>query len=287
MKKLVYSLFIIGFAFSAGSLKAQDDDKGDKKVKMGIIFTPAVNWLSPDNANKEKSNGAVVKAGIGLAVDFRLTNVIWFHTGLEYTGAGGKLSYAQHDTAFYFYNSDAIVNVSVADAGSATSTANTTTTYKKEQLLTRNLKVGYLHVPLGFRLKTKEIGAITYFGQIGGDIFFRTSAKGDDHVNQWNQPYTGFPRTGYTAMDLKNNSILGGVNFFNAAANVGFGLEYRVSGSTAIIGSLTYRHGITNFTAKDNDYLLKYTATPGVSPYSQFENAVKLRQVVLTVGIMF
>jgi hypothetical protein len=281
MKKLVYSLSIIGFMVSSVNLKAQDDDKGDKKVKMGIIFTPAVNWLSPDNANKEKSNGAVVKAGIGLAVDFRLTNVIWFHTGLEYTGAGGKLSYTQHDTAFYYYNNDAIVNVSVADAGSSTSTANTTATYKRYRLLTRNQKVGYLHVPLGFRLKTKEIGGITYFGQIGGDIFFRTSAKGDDHVSTVNS-------AGATVeSDLKANNINGSINFFNAAANVGFGLEYRISGSTAVIASLAYRHGITNFTAKDNDYLLKYTAAPGVSPYSQFENAVKLRQVVLTVGIMF
>src|ERR1700756_456417 len=101
MKKLVYSLFIIGFAFS--SLKAQND-AGDKKVKLGIAVTPAVNWLSPNNTNQVKSGGAVMKAGIGLVADFRLTDIIWFHTGLEYTGAGGKLSYTANDTAAYYYN---------------------------------------------------------------------------------------------------------------------------------------------------------------------------------------
>lgn len=280
MKKLVYSLLIIS-AFT--SLKAQDD-AGDKKVKLGIAITPAVNWLKPDNANKVKSGGSVMKMGIGLVADFRLTNIIWFHTGLEYTGAGGKLSYTANDTAVYYYNNDAIVKVSPADANSPTSNANTTSTYKTNQLLTRNHKVGYIHIPLAFKLKTKEIGAITYYGQIGGDLFFLTSAKGDDHVNQYSHTSTG-----YVVTDLKSNNISGSVNFLNAAANVGFGGEYRISGSTALMASIQYRHGIMNFTSKDNDYLLRYTGASANSsqPWSQFENATKLRQIVLTVGIMF
>lgn len=285
MKKLVYSLFIISLGFS--SAKAQDD-AGDKKVKLGIAFTPAVNWLKPDNANKVKSGGMSMKMGIGLVADFRLTNVIWFHSGLEYTTAGGKLNYTANDTAVYFYNNDAIVKVSPTDAASPTSTANTTASYSTNQLLTRNHKVGYIHIPLGFKLKTKEISGITYYGQIGGDIFFMTSAKGDDHVNKYPHTATAYP--GYVVTDLKNNNIKGSVNFFNAAASVGFGAEYRISGSTAITGSLQYRHGITNFTSKDNDYLLRYSytnSTATTNPFSQFQNATKLRQVVLTVGIMF
>ncbi|MGZ3864078.1 MAG: outer membrane beta-barrel protein [Bacteroidia bacterium] len=281
MKKLVYSLFIISLGFS--SVKAQDD-AGDKKVKLGIAFTPAVNWLKPDNANKVKSGGMAMKMGIGLVADFRLTNIIWFHTGIEYTTAGGKLNYTANDSAYYFYNNDAIVKVSPKDANDPASNANTTSTYKVNQLLSRNHKVGYVHIPLGFKLKTKEIGAITYFGQIGADVFFLTSAKGDDHVNQYTHTTIG-----YTTTDLKNNNIKGSVNFFNAAASVGFGGEYRISGSTALMVSLQYRHGIMNFTSKDNDYLLKYTqeTSYAAQPWSQFQNATKLRQIVLTVGIMF
>jgi hypothetical protein len=277
MKKLVYSLFIISAAFS---LKAQDD-AGDKKVKLGIAVTPAVNWLAPDNANKEKSGGAVMKMGIGLVADFRLTNVIWFHTGIEYTTAGGKLNYTANDSAYYYYNNDAIVKVSPVDAMNPTSTPNVDPAYKTYRLLSRNHKVGYIHIPVGFKLKTKEIGGITYYGQIGGDLFFRTSAKGDDHVTFYNSAGS------LVTTDLKANKINGSVNFFNAAASVGFGGEYRISGSTALTASLQYRHGIMNFTAKDNDYLLRANVSSAGFVVSEFANATKLRQVVLTIGIMF
>jgi uncharacterized protein (DUF1684 family) len=64
-------------------------------------------------------------------------------------------------------------------------------------------------------------------------------------------------------------------------------MEYRISGSTAIMASIQYRHGIVNFTDSGNNYLLRATAASGNSPFSTFDNATKLRQVVLTVAIMF
>ena len=281
MKKLVYTLFIMGF--TASTLLAQDNDGGDKKVKLGIAITPAVNWLAPDNNKKVTSDGAVMKMGIGLVADFRLTDVIWLHTGLEYTGAGGKLAYKSNDTAFYFYKNDAIQAISSPNVSSTAQDPN----YKVYRLLTRNQKVGYIHVPIGFKLKTKELSGITYYGQIGADMFFRTSARGDDKVTQYVNQYGGTNGT-KNETTLTKNDINGSINFLNAAASVGFGIEYRISGSTALTASVQYRHGIMNFTSADNDYLLRSNVTSATgASYSQFANATKLRQVVLTVGIMF
>lgn len=260
------------------AIQAQDNDPGDKKVKLGIGITPSVNWLAPDNTNKVTNNGSVLKAGIGLVADFRLTDIIWFHTGLEYTGAGGKLGYQSKDTAFYFYKDDAIQSISPDNVTYTQSQK----TYKRYHLLSRNQKVGYIHIPVGFKLKTKELSGITYFGQIGGDLFFRTSAKGDDKTEDWT-----ISETNHTEVDLNKNDISGTVNFFNAAAHVGAGMEYRISGSTAIMASLQYRHGIMNFTDPGNNYLLRETYASGNSPYSTFSNATKLRQIVLTIAIMF
>jgi hypothetical protein len=280
MKKLVFTLFIA--AFTASSLLAQDD--GDKKVKLGIAITPALNWLAPSNDKKMSNDGSVIKMGIGLVADFRLTDIIWFHTGLEYTGAGGKLGYKGSDTAGYYYKDDAIQDVSPSTAQTVSSDPNNPSKgYKRYRLLTRNYKVGYIHIPLGFKLKTKELGGITYYGQIGGDLFIRTGAKGDDHVS-YTDPVSG----SVTESDMKGTKLPGStVNLLNGAAHVGAGIEYRISGSTAITASIQYRHGIMNFTNSGTDYLLRSQVTSTSYTVTQFPNDTKLRQVVLTVGIMF
>lgn len=257
---------------------------------MGITLTPALNWLTPDNNKKMSKDGSVIKMGIGLAVDFRLTDVIWFSTGAEYTGAGGKIRYGT-DTAVYYYKDDAILSVTPTDANNGTSQQNVdvfTNKTKLNQLQTRNYKAGYLHIPLGFKLKTKELGGITYYGQIGGDLMIKTSAKADDHVKYPTYATSGTVTTvSYTETDIKANKLSNEVNVFNAGAHVGGGLEFRLSGSTAITASVAYRHGIMNFTNADTYNLLRYTKTGGSTPYSEFPNGTKLRQVVLTVGIMF
>jgi len=284
MKKLVYTLFIISFACS--SMLAQDD----KKVKMGITLTPAMNWLTPENDKKMTKNGSVIKMGIGLAVDFKLTDVIWFSTGLEYTGAGGKVKYDK-DTAGYYYKDDAIISVTPTDAGNLTSQSNIdyfSGKSKRNHLLTRNYKCGYLHIPLAFKLKTKELGGITYFGDIGGDLFVKTSAKADDHVKSSSYNSTTSTTT-ITETDIKNNKLSNEINPFSAGAHVGAGLEFRLSGSTAITVGIQYRHGIMNFTNSDTYNLLRSTQanSAALPTYSEFPNGTKLRQVVLTIGIMF
>ncbi len=273
MKKLVCTLFII--SFSAAFVSAQDS--GDKKVRLGISVTPAMNWLSPTNANKVTSGGMVLKTGIGLSADFRLTDVIWFHTGVEYTGAGGKLKYQANDTAFYYYKDDIINPVAAANVGNPYNSTGSSNG-QSYRLMSRTHKVGYVHIPIGFKLKTKELGAMTYFGQIGGDVFFKTSAVGDDVVRK---DITGAEST------FAKNKLSDAVSFFNAAVHVGAGTEYRVSGSTSILFSINYRHSMTNFTSDGTNYVLKTSGNLAASSIAQFNNGSRLRQIVLTVGIMF
>lgn len=246
---------------------------------MGITLTPALNWITPDNAKKVTKNGSVVKMGIGLSVDFKITDVIWFSTGLEYTGAGGKLKYNK-DTAGYYYKDDEIQAVTPTDAMDPNSSANTDPKMNNYQLLERNYKTGYLHIPLAFKLKTKELGGITYFGDIGGDLFIKTSSKGVDEVK-----YTPLGSS-TEKTETVTNKLGNEVNFFTAAAHIGAGLEFRLSGSTSLTASIGYRHGIMNFTNEDTYSLLRYSVTS--TPYvTEFPNGSKLRQMVLTVGVMF
>ena len=268
MKKLVYVFIVIGL--SSISIIAQD--AGDKKVKLGIVGTPAVNWLTPGNANIMSGNGAVIKAGIGLNADFRLTDIIWLHTGLEYTGMGGKLSYKSADTVGYYYQGGAIEKTPLGTTPSAGSTAY--------RLLDRKYNSGFVHIPIGFRLKTKEINMLTYFGQIGGDLYVKTSANGNDNVSNNTN----------TTSTLTNNALNSVVNFFNAGVHIGAGAEYRFSGSTSLIGSITYQHSVLNYTSTGTDYLTQVSYPKGylnAPTYSQFNNATKINQIVLSLGIMF
>jgi outer membrane protein with beta-barrel domain len=270
MKKLVYVFVAIGL--SSFSIMAQD--AGDKKVKLGIVGTPAVNWLTPGNTNTMSGNGATIKAGIGIAADFRLTDVIWLHTGLEYTGTGGKLSYKSTDTVGYWYGGGNIEKVSLNNTPAAGSVAY--------RLINRNYKAGFVHIPIGFRLKTKEINMLTYFGQIGGDLYVKTSANGNDNVS--NNLSTN------TTITLTNNALNSVVNFFNAGVHIGAGAEYRFSGSTCLIGSITYQRGLLNYTSVGTDYLTQVNYTKGYAnapTFSQFNNASKISQIVLSLGIMF
>jgi len=274
MKKLVATLFIIGF--TASSLLAQDD----KKVKMGITLTPSMGWLAPDDTKKMTKDGSVVKLGIGLVADFRLTDVIWFSTGLSYIGAGGKINYDK-DTAFYYYKDDAIQSVSTSDANSATSAANTDPKMNIYHLKNRNYKAGFLHIPIAFKMKTKELGGITYFGDIGGDLFIKTSSKSVDKVR-----YTDLT-SGQIKEEEIDNKLSNEVNTFFAGAHVGGGLEFRLSGSTAIMVSVQYRHGIMNYTNKDTYNLHRVNKDKTPPEIEEFPNGTGLRQIVLTVGIMF
>lgn len=274
MKKLVFSLFVVAFATS--SLLAQDD----KKVKMGITLTPSIGWLTPDDSKKMSKDGSVVKMGIGLAADFRLTDVIWFSTGLSYIGAGGKINYNK-DTAYYYYKDDAIQSVTPAEANSSTSAPNTDPKMNVYHLKSRNYKAGFLHIPLGFKLKTKELGGITYFGDIGGDLFIKTSSKGVDHVR-----YTPLTSSTEKEEDI-TNKLSNEINPFSAGAHVGGGLEFRLSGSTAITAGVQYRHGIMNFTNKDTYNLLRVNKSSTPAVVEEFPNGTGLRQIVVTVGIMF
>ncbi len=284
MKKIL-SLFILSLTFSP-MLKAQD---AQKNLRFGIRLAPGLSWMSPENDKKIKKDGISMKAAIGLVTEFRITDVASFSTGLDYMTAGGKTSYLGSDTAGYLYKDDAIVETTTENGDIKTPdplTIDAAHGYKSYLLEKRNYKIGYVHIPLTFKLKTKDIGGMTYFGQIGGDIFIRTSGKADDEVRAFN--YTTFK---YDASeDLKKIDIANQINLINFGVNVGGGLEYNLSGTTAAFASIHYVHSLLNTTKSDSKYLLrsKYDVTQADHVNTgYFPNALKNRQIVLSLGILF
>ncbi|MDP2387023.1 MAG: outer membrane beta-barrel protein [Bacteroidota bacterium] len=258
----------------------------DKSVRFGIRATPAVNWMTPDNDKKVKKGGAVMKAGMGLVLEFKLSDVATFQTGADYTGAGFKAEYTGTDTAGYLYKDDAIVEAEIKNDSINGITAFMTGGGASHRLATRKYNLGYLNIPLTFKLKTKDIGGITYFGQIGGNIMFRMKARANDEV--YVTKYTsGSYVTATSTTEIEKIDIAKTMNLMTAAANVGGGLEYNISGSTSLYGSIHYQHHFMFATKQDSGYLIRSKTENNKSIQSEFPNGVRLRQFVLAVGILF
>lgn len=262
----------------------------DKSVRFGIRTTPSINWMTPDNDKKVQKGGAKVKAGIGLVLEFKLTDVVSFQTGADYTGAGFKAEYKGSDSAYYLYKDDEIVEAEIKDNPSYDSINGITNFLRSggsmHRLSTRTYNIGYLNIPLTFKMKTKDIGGMTYFGQIGGNMFIRMKARGNDVVYVTKMD-NGIPKESTSTEEFKKVDVSKSVNLMAFAANIGAGAEYNISGTTSLYGSLHYQHHFSFATKADSNYLIRSKETNTSSELSQFANGVRMRQIVLAVGILF
>lgn len=249
------------------SVSAQDSDK---KFRFGLKLTPSLNWYKPDNKKKFESAGVAAKTGYGLVTEFKLTNVAFFSTGLQVDYDGGKITFK--DTSVYYLNSDeALVELEKVD----------TSIQKLKYLLKeRKYRTSYITIPLQLRLKTKEIGAMTYFGEFGFLTSIRLKARANDNVNQANSG-TG-NGVNPTNVEITDLNISDDMSPIKLALNIGFGAEMNLSGSTSVFGGLSYTQGFTNVAKTDSKYIA--TKLGGKTP---IEQKFFGKYITLTIGVLF
>lgn len=281
MKKTLLLIGISLFLTKIGTAQV------DKNVRFGIRTTPSINWMTPDNDKKVQKGGAVMKAGIGLVLEFKLSDVATFQTGVDYTGAGFKAKYGT-DTAYYLYKDDAIVEATVKgdSINSPTSTSFLTSGGSYHRLANRTYNIGYINIPLTFKLKTKDIGGFTYFGQIGANAMIRAKARANDEVYV-SKIVSGVYKTENSVTEFEKVDIAKTMNLLSAAANVGGGAEYNISGSTSLYASIHYQHHFMFATKQDSGYLIRSKTESNTTKQSEFPNGVRMRQIVLAIGILF
>ena len=199
-----------------------------QKTRIGLTFSPTFGFLrvlDPAMVNEG------VRAGFsyGLLIDVRLDNNehYAFSTGLLHSLTGGNVITTMED-----------------DSG-------------KIQVITQNLKPQYINIPLTVRLRTGEIGYITYYGQFGLNTGFMISPR-------QNITYEPDPDTlSGTNVKIENRVIP------ILALQIGAGIEYSLSGATALILGLYYDNG---FTGLIND---------------KVHEKISLRNIGLRAGIIF
>jgi len=255
----------------------------EQKVRFGIKATPSVNWMAPNETKKLQNSGSKLNAGIGLVLEFPITDVVSFQTGLDITNISFTAKY-NTDTAFYIYKDDAIIESTIKGDTINSPRPYFGSGYSLMRLKERTYKTTYLNIPLTLKMKTKDIGGFTYFGQIGGNLFARLSATANDAVEK--NSLSGITITKEN-IDIEKVDITKTMNILTACGNVGAGFEYYISGSTSLFASVNYQHHFMNATKADSGYLIRSRIENNKTYLSEFQNGVKLKQIVLSVGILF
>lgn len=203
MKKTIALLLFIGI-FTINY--AQDS----QNVRFGFTASPIFSWLQPDGIYLEKES---TRLGFqyGVISDFRIgdNDQYAFSTGILVDNMGGSV------LDDHFHTGDTLV----------TKFGQVKTTYKFQ----------YLTFPLTLKLKTNEIGYLTYYGQFGLDIGFNLKARRDVEGNFGDAPYVE-----------EDFDIIDDIVPVRTALRVSAGAEYNISGSTSLMVGLAWNNGLTN-----------------------------------------
>lgn len=190
------------------SLSAQQSFS--QNIQIGIYTEPLISWFSSDT-ELSANEGACPGLAFGLTIDRYFARNYAFSTGISIINAPGRLSYS--DTLLIrFKNTETEL-----DAGD-------NITYR----------IQYLSVPLGIKLKTNQIGYMTFFANVGLNPKVIIGGKGD-----------------ITSENIKKVNVTKELRLFNLGYNITAGMEYSLGGRTAIMLGLVYED---NFMDATKDY---------------------------------
>jgi len=274
IKKITF-LFIaaLGLQFA----NAQDDDKN---FRFGLRIDPSLNWYTVDNDKKFENTGSSLGFGWGLHMEFKLSETASWTNGIGLFYDKGNIDYGLQsttgDSVYYLLNGDDELVEFPSDSASGMLPTGTSL-YK---LGTRSFTVNYAHLQSCIKMRTKEIGYITYFGQFGLNLGIKTKARANDDSEILGT--TGLWTSSYKEkIDITKDAA-----FMKLGLNIGFGLEFNISGTTSAFACLSYNHGFTNAVTSKSDFL-KTTNDTDRSQLIDIDQKFTARNIALTVGILF
>jgi len=269
MKKILLLAFALVFVYKLSNAQ----EAALKNFRFGLKMVPVFTWIKPDDIKQFKNTGLQVKFNYGLITEFKLTKTAVFCTGFDFNTYGGKIEYQNNTTKYE------IADLSKTDSAVAF--------YIKSR--TYNMKT--YELPLTLKLRTPEIGNITYFGQFGVNVGVRGKVKSEDegkyistitkNVNGV-QVVTNVEESNITRPD---NIITKDMNVIRLGLNVGVGAEYNLAGSTSLIVSINYFNAFLN-TLKSTSKELQSLNTK-TNKYEFIKQNVKSNGLAVNVGFMF
>lgn len=250
MKKIL--LPIITILLISSALTAQDD----RAVRIAFAIQPASSWIKPEGTILKK-DASRIGFSYGIITDFVIAgNANYaFSTGILINSQGGSLTNSN------YHDGDTTQMTSFAEA-------------------TEKYKLQYLDIPLTLKLKTNEIGYLTYYGQFGLDLSFRLKARQDTEYK--------FPEG--AVQNIEDEDISADIFPIRTALQVGAGVEYNISGDTYIVGGIVWNNGLNNVFKKD--YIKANSdGTPAFSDNNELRSDNKIEAINnyfgLTLAVFF
>ena len=172
----------------------------------------------------------------------------WFSSDEETVEPEGSIFHvhAGLNMDFYFAENYAFVlGVGINNLGGNLLYADSTEFSSKGEILlvepnqSVKLNLQYIDIPIGLKLKTEELGYATYFLQLGFNPMINLNAKASSEDASFDK------------VDIKES-----INSFYLGYHVGLGVEYKLGGSTALIGGVRWSSGFTDVTDNDRANLI-------------------------------
>ena len=198
MKKIAFSAILIAISVIGYS----------QSTRLGVCLNPHFAWFS-ENSDLMESNGTRIGIEGGLVIEHFFAKNYAFATGIHLGSFGGTMIY-----------SDSIVF----------------RTNDNEKTVPPQLEVAYklqyISVPIDLKLKTNQIGYMSYFARLGLNAQVNIGAKAD-------------------APPVLDNDAAGKeVGLFGLGYHFGGGLEYGVGGNTSVILGIDYNNGFLDILTK-------------------------------------
>lgn len=234
----------------------------DKDIRFGLSAAPSLNWYKPEDLQKFKSNGVGLGFSWGLDVEYRISDIASFYAGLKVNNDRGKLTFL--DSVGYELVDGKFKSSAPVDSNNF------------YLLYDRSYRVNYVALPIGIKMKTNEIGYMTYFGQFGLVTGIKTKARANDSNAKYDlDKKTAAQKAEVSALDIDDDMQL-----FRFQLSIGGGAEYNLSGSTALVFGVNYNLGFSNVLRKNSRYITEI----GGAAIGQNATA---HNVTLSVGILF
>ncbi len=244
--KKIFALFL--FVLFSVTLYAQQMEvtRSGVPIHFGLEITPSIVWLKAENPLPPAldGNGSKVGFGFGLMTEFGFSRNYSFATGIDINYRGGNLK--------------SLMKTAIAGGNPGDSLSTLTTS---------NYTLEYIEIPLTLKMKTNEIGYLTYFGQIGLAPGINISSKADIQTQTQTVNSSG-AGSNTTTSDSNGADVSKAINTFNLSLIVSIGAEYSLGGSTTALAAITFNNGFLNVLSADN--------------YKAISNCLGL-----TVGVLF
>jgi hypothetical protein len=257
MKKIIAVVLVL---LSVGSITAQDGSGVSfRKHRLGVKIAPGLSYLNIDKLG-QVSDGVDYTFGYGLQYEYGFSENFSISTGILMNSFRGNVSYS--DSLFFVFDKT-VSGIPMKD------TAN--------QILGRKYTFKSVDIPLALKLKTPEIGYLTYFAEFGTTlsiIYDSYSSKNEVILNE-----------GDAKAELSGDSekldANDDVSLFKGALNIGIGAEYNLVGNTSLLFGVNWNSAFTNILSKTSDEIFYIKSS------EKFNQIVKSDYISVSVGVQF